>query len=313
MWLPSSSAWLIPQSMPPISWLRASSGLSTRPGANAPTSRRTRTSPSSGSTATSANCAPKVSSPCGVSSGGGRQLPIASASDMWLRASSSPYVSPSSGRSDAVRRPFATVTDGRGSAPCSGESSSPTASAMSCSRSAVPAACTAELTMPAPAEPTAAVLLGRSVSPAWKSTSRERDAERVGADLGAHGEHAGAELLRRGLHDRAAVGVGCGPARAARGMKNAIGYAAAAMPVPISQSPSRGRARRRVALGPAEALGAQAQALRQPVAGPRVAERVDGRVVAQPQLDRVDAAAGRRARPSPSRARRRRATRPGRG
>ena len=75
MRLPSSSAWLSPHSMPPISWLRASFGFSTRPGANAPTIRRTRTSPSSGSTATSANCAPNVSSPCGVSSAGGRQPP----------------------------------------------------------------------------------------------------------------------------------------------------------------------------------------------------------------------------------------------
>ena len=50
----------------------------------------TRTRPSSGSTATSANWAPNVSSPCGVSGGGGRQEPIASASAMWLRASSSP-------------------------------------------------------------------------------------------------------------------------------------------------------------------------------------------------------------------------------
>ena len=129
----------MPHSMPPMSWLRASSGLSTRPGANAPASLRTRTSPSSGSTATSANCAPKVSSPCGVSSGGGRQVPIASASDMWLRASSSRYVSPASGRSDDVRRPLATVTEA-GSVPCSGDCSSLTASAMSCSRSAVPAA-----------------------------------------------------------------------------------------------------------------------------------------------------------------------------
>ena len=36
MWLPSSSAWLIPHSMPPMSWLRAVLGLRTRPGANAP-------------------------------------------------------------------------------------------------------------------------------------------------------------------------------------------------------------------------------------------------------------------------------------
>ena len=49
------------------------------------------------------------------------------------------------------------------------------------------------------------------------------------------------------------------------------------MPVPISQSPSRVRARRRVAAGPAEALGAEAQALLEPVARPRVAARVERR------------------------------------
>src|SRR3954447_17868235 len=87
--LPSSRAWPIPHSIPPMSWLRASFGLSTRPGANAPTSRRTRTSPRSASTATSANWAPNVSSPCGVSSGGGVQLPNASASRRrWRRSRS---------------------------------------------------------------------------------------------------------------------------------------------------------------------------------------------------------------------------------
>ena len=75
----------MPQSMPPMSWLRAVLGLRTRPGAKAPVMCRTRMMPRSASTATLANCAPNVSSPYGVSSGGGSQLPIASASFMKCR------------------------------------------------------------------------------------------------------------------------------------------------------------------------------------------------------------------------------------
>jgi len=63
-----------------MSWLRAVLGLRIRPGANAPARCRTRMMPRSASTATLANWAPKVSSPYGVSSGGGSQLPMASAS-----------------------------------------------------------------------------------------------------------------------------------------------------------------------------------------------------------------------------------------
>ena len=63
-------------------------------------------------------------------------------------------------------------------------------------------------------------------------------------------------------------------------------------------------ARPRVAVGPAEALGALAQAGdevpgREAVAG----LRIDLRLVADPQLDRVDAGTRSRARPSPTRAR----------
>ena len=143
--------------------------------------------------------------------------------------------------------------------------------------------------MPAPAEPTAAVLLGRSVSPAWNSIAASVDAEGVGADLGRHREHAGAELLRGRSARPRCRRRRCGPARAASGMKNATGYAAAAMPgadqpVAVARR-DRGAG---FALRPAEPLGAEAQALREPVARPRVAVRVDRRVVAQPQLDRVD-------------------------
>ena len=49
----------MPQIIPPTNWLRAVSGLTIRPAAKMPSMRRTRTSPVAGSTATSANCAPK--------------------------------------------------------------------------------------------------------------------------------------------------------------------------------------------------------------------------------------------------------------
>src|SRR5712672_1986406 len=105
MWLPSSSAWLIPHSMPPMSWLRAVLGLRIRPGANAPARCRTRTMPRSASTATFANWAPKVSSPYGVSTGGGSQLPMASASVIRCRPIKAAYVSPVPGPAASISRP----------------------------------------------------------------------------------------------------------------------------------------------------------------------------------------------------------------
>ena len=56
----SNSAMLIPQTMPPTSWLFAVLALRIRPQSKAPTKRTTRTSPRSGSTSTSAKCAPKA-------------------------------------------------------------------------------------------------------------------------------------------------------------------------------------------------------------------------------------------------------------
>jgi hypothetical protein len=49
-----------PMIIPPTTWLRASIGLITRPTANIPSNRRTRTSPIAGSTVTSAKTALKV-------------------------------------------------------------------------------------------------------------------------------------------------------------------------------------------------------------------------------------------------------------
>ncbi len=46
-----------PPIIPPMTWLRAVSGLTTWPTANIPSSRRTRTSPVAGSTLTSVNTA----------------------------------------------------------------------------------------------------------------------------------------------------------------------------------------------------------------------------------------------------------------
>jgi hypothetical protein len=49
-----------PMIIPPTTWLRARSGLITRPTANIPSTRRTRTSPVAGSTVTSVNTALKA-------------------------------------------------------------------------------------------------------------------------------------------------------------------------------------------------------------------------------------------------------------
>ena len=56
----SKSAMLIPQTMPPTSWLRAVLAFKIRPASKAPTNRVTRTDPRSGSTSTSAKCAPNA-------------------------------------------------------------------------------------------------------------------------------------------------------------------------------------------------------------------------------------------------------------
>ena len=129
-----------------------------------------------------------------------------------------------------------------GSAPCSGDPASPTASSTSWERSAVPAACTAELIIPAPAEPTADVAFGRSLSPAWKTTALGSRPERVGGDLRGHRQRAGPELDGRHLHDRAAVGVQARPrpllGHEERDRVGGRGHAGADQPVPVA----RGRA-----------------------------------------------------------------------
>src|SRR5438132_3760938 len=194
--LPSSSAWPIPHSMPPMSWLRAVLGLRIRPGANAPAMCRTRTMPSSASTATFANWAPKVSSPYGVSSGGGSQLPMASASVIRCRPIKAAYVSPvpAAGRGDrsgvgAVQRGLRVgggqrdqlVAD-RGAGVVHGGTDHHRAVGAD-RRAGARQAGVAEL------DPDVAQL----------------DAERVGGDLGQHGGRAGAEFLGGGLHDGGAV------------------------------------------------------------------------------------------------------------
>ena len=301
MWLPSRSAWLIPHSMPPISWLRASSGLSTRPGANAPSQpadadeaelrvdgdlgelRAEREQPVRRVERRRAPGADRL----GVGHVVARQ-------QLARRCRLAP------GRSEDVRRPLRDRhRAGRGAVQRRLlDRRRPARSAARAAR--VPAAWTAELTMPAPAEPTAAVLLGRSVSPAWNSIVAERDAERVGADLGRHGEHAGAELLRRGLHDGAAVGVDAGPRpllgheerdRVRRGR-----HAGADQPVAVA-----GRARRRVRGRPTRT------ARRRGEGTPRARRWTTGCRTGRPACGCAAAArpgrcrAGRRARPSPSR------------
>ena len=101
----------------------------------------------------------------------------------------------------------------------------------------MPAACTAELTIPLPAEPTAAVLFGRSVSPAWNSIAASSTPRASAATCVA--------MVRTPVPNSCvavwttALPSACTRARArCSGMKKATGYPAAAMPVPMSQSPS---------------------------------------------------------------------------
>ena len=68
----------IPQTIPPMNWLRARRALRMRPAANAPISRVTRTMPSSGSTSTSANWAPNECSAYLFRSSDGATSPTAS-------------------------------------------------------------------------------------------------------------------------------------------------------------------------------------------------------------------------------------------
>ncbi len=115
---------------------------------------------------------------------------------------------------------------------------SPTASSTSWARNAVPAAWTAELTIPAPADPTAEVLLGRSVSPACTSmacrATPSASAPTCVAIVSTPVPISCVEVCTTALPSaRMRARARCG------GMKNATGYAAAAIPVPSSQSPSR--------------------------------------------------------------------------
>ena len=75
------------------------------------------------------------------------------------------------GSPESISRPRAAVIVA-GSAPCSGDWGSATASAISWSRTAVPALCTAALIIIAPLEPTGEPVPGRLVSPNSTRTSR---------------------------------------------------------------------------------------------------------------------------------------------
>ena len=125
-----------------------------------------------------------------------------------------------------------------GSDPWSGEPGSATAIPTSWERSARPAACTAEPIIPDPAEPTVAVALGRLLSPASNTTSPTAIPSASAATwvviVSEPVPNSTAAICTTALPSA------CSRARArCSGMKNAIGYAAAAIPVPISQSPSR--------------------------------------------------------------------------
>lgn len=196
--------------------------------------RRTRTRPSSGSTATSANCAPNVIIANPASRPGGLHTPSASASGWKVRWSRSAY---DSDAAPAVITPSRTTT-WSGSAPCSGEPASATARRTSWSRSAVPALCTAALIMPAPAEPTAAAMVGRSVSP---FSNRQRSTRRPRASAATWVMTVVTPVPKSGVAAwTTAVPSAYTRARARCGLPGgATGQPALAMPVPISQCPAR--------------------------------------------------------------------------
>ena len=168
---------------------------------------------------------------------------------------------------------------------------------------------------------------GRSaVADRAASTASRSDAERVGGDLGQRRPRAGADVRRRRSRTRVPAVAGRRDRGTAPGAVRA-GYVAgrdagADQPAPLARA-----CRGRVAAGPAEPLGARAQALHEVPAGPgqpRLGVGVG--LVADPQLDRVDAdgdrqlvhrrlqrehARGLPRRPHPRRRRARRAARAG--
>ena len=113
-----------------------------------------------------------------------------------------------------------------------------------------------------------------------------RHAERVGGDLAEHRTGAGADVGGVDVHPEPAVPQHPrgGRGRAAAGRVGRRGHPGADQPAPVP--PDAGP---RVAAGPAEPVGAVAQAGDEIAAGERVtALRVDRRLVAHPQLDRVE-------------------------
>ena len=249
--------------MPPMNCERAVVGLMIRPAANTPSSRGTRTSPVSASTRTSANWAPKAWR-ASRSVGLDRPRPCRR------------RLEPSGGTSPPWRRAPRQRLAGPRRPP------SPTTRCPSSRRRRGAG--------------------GSALSPISTRTRSGVDAERVGGDLGEHGARAGADV---GGADRARRSAPSGSARGGRLARPAVGRV------------GRGRRRRcrpasgrrggrpaRVAAGPAEALGALAQARDEVARAERQAALgIDVRLVADAQLDRVDAARRSPARPSPTPAR----------
>ena len=151
----------MPHTMPPISWLRAVRALRTRPGAKTPTRRETRTLPRSGSTSTSANCAPKASVVYFCRSSPGAALLRASMGFPPERRTTSAWLSE---RPCALRRPSSTRTSSARK-PCNGEAGSAIASRTSWSRSARQVTSTADPTLAAVIEPAEIGASGMSLSP----------------------------------------------------------------------------------------------------------------------------------------------------
>ena len=154
----------MPHTIPPMSWLRAVRAFRIRPGAKTPSIRDTRTLPRSGSTRTSANCAPNDSVVyfCRSSKG-----PVLFESSMALdpeRRTTSAY---ESAPPRPWSRPFSTRTSS-GRKPRSGEAASAIAILTIFSRSAVQVSSTAEPTLAAVIDPAAIGASGISLSPKSK-------------------------------------------------------------------------------------------------------------------------------------------------
>ena len=207
-------------------------------------------------------------------------------------------------------RPSATVTPW-GATPLSGDFGSVTAVRISLSRSMFPTVNTADPTLAIVRDPECDGALGNWLSPSANLTRSTRKPERVRGHLRHRGVRPGPHVAGRGLHVGGAVRVQ--PRVDIRGAPRGV--------IAGRGHPHADQAGRRRARFAASDCAAPTRTSRHPGAGTRSSRRVEnGRLsvlvafgfVAQPQLDRIHAAAGRPGRPSPTRGRTRPSLRRGR-